>query len=72
MRVLNPQNMKRTFRCHYPLGDWLTEEFNLPPLNKDADFYWFSDTEELRNLLKIEPALIKLQEWLYSKLAKGG
>jgi hypothetical protein len=71
MRILNADQMSNTYKCYYPLGDWLSTNFNLPPLNKDETFYYFADTKELHNLLAIQPAWVKFSNWVESKV-KGG
>lgn len=59
--IINSQSwMPSAFKCKKILANYLIYERNLPVLNVDENFYYFVDSELLREILESLPLWLKL------------
>lgn len=58
MFVLNPKNLKNATNVKINVGKHIVKKFNIPPIYKDKEWYYFTRTHEF------EEAIKKLPFWL--------
>lgn len=62
MYIVNPGKIKNKYKCHKAIAEYLINVCNLPLLSKDGNDYYFMNTSELEDALKIIPLWIKVRE----------
>jgi hypothetical protein len=66
--ITNPEILKDTFKCNAVIKEYLVYHCHLPILGYDEKYFYFSNTDELKECLKHIPLTIKL----LSIFKKGG
>ena len=51
MYISNPEKLKNSVKLKSKLGKYIEDKYMISPITKSEDFYYFSDTEELQNVL---------------------
>lgn len=63
MLIRNIDKVQKKFKCGHWVGEYLTQR-NVPILGFDENWYYFADTELLREVLENPPLRIRLALWL--------
>lgn len=56
--------LKKVYRCHQPLADWLMKRHRVPLLAIDKGEYVFAKTKELDECLSNIPLMLRVSEYL--------
>ena len=64
MYIRNVDAIKNQFKCGKLIALFLCEEKGLPVLGQDEQYYYFSNTDLLKEVLKNAPFYIKTYLWL--------
>lgn len=58
--IINNDILEDSFRCKAIVKDYLVIKKGLPILSYDDDYFYFAQTENLKNALKTMPLHLKL------------
>lgn len=58
--IANVYNVPNKFKCKKLLANYLQYEKNLPLLSVDKNYYWFTDSPMLREILQNLPLWLKV------------
>ena len=64
MLIRNIDKVEKKFKCSRYVMNYLFTDKNIPILGYDDRFYYFADTELLREVLEKAPTRIKIALWL--------
>jgi hypothetical protein len=62
MYVINPdrEQLNSWFKCKRRVGEFLVNEKKMPLIHRSKGYYYFVETEELKNIIKEVPLWMKL------------
>ena len=60
MYILNPEIIKNTFKCKKHLANYLMYNCGISLLSCDEKFYYFVNSDELKNFVKNAPFWTKV------------
>lgn len=63
MLIRNIDKVEKKFKCGQIIADYIVSK-NIPILGFDKNWYYFSDTPLLREILEKPPVLIRVALWL--------
>jgi hypothetical protein len=67
--ITNPSIIKEKYKCNKNIANYLIFKCNIPLLGVDKDYYYFANTDKLKECVKNMPLGLKILSiiagWIY-------
>jgi len=58
--IINPNIIEKKYRCNKYVKSWLIRHYRIPLLSFDRKYFYFADTEKLRECIKHMPLDVRI------------